>query len=50
MAEQIESDNGLREDAVPEIEREIAVRAAEAGDEVVFNVRMARSAALRRWT
>ena len=26
----------MREDTVPEIEREIAVRAAEAGDEVVF--------------
>ncbi len=36
LAKQIEGDDGLREDAVPEIEREVAVSAAKAGDEVVF--------------
>ncbi len=36
LAEQIEGDDGLREEAVLEVEREVAVSAAKAGDEVVF--------------
>jgi hypothetical protein len=36
LAEQIEGDEGLREETVPEVEREVAVGAAKAGDEVIF--------------
>ena len=36
LAEQIEGDDGLRENAVPKVEREDAVSAAKAGDEVGF--------------
>ena len=35
-AEQVEGDEGLWEESIPEIEREIGVGAAEAGDEVVL--------------